>query len=154
MPVTPYHFGPALVAKALLNNRFCLTSFAVSQIVIDLESFYHLIHGNYPVHRFFHTYAGSIAAMLISIALSMPILKILKKKPSWLAITGASIFGGISHVFLDSIMHRDIRPLFPVSDSNHLLHIIPIQTLHDFCVFSGIFGLSILTWQFYQKAKI
>ena len=153
MPFTPYHFGPALVAKGLLRRRFCIITFAVSQVVIDLESLYYLIQNNWPVHRFFHTYIGVTIAIFISISIAKPVLKILKSNASWKAIFIASFFGGYSHIFLDSIMHKDIRPLSPFFESNGLLRIISLPTLHNLCVYSGILGLGIITFQFFEKNK-
>jgi membrane-bound metal-dependent hydrolase YbcI (DUF457 family) len=150
MPVTPYHFGPALVAKGLLKNRFCLISFAISQIIIDLESVYYLIKEQYPIHRFLHSYLGATLVILLTIVLIKPIVKIFKTKSSYLAITIASLFGGYSHILLDSIMHGDMKPLSPLSDSNTLLRIIDLTTLHNFCLYSGVLGFSILAWQYYR----
>jgi hypothetical protein len=38
-------------------------------------------------------------------------------------------------------MHDDMKPLSPFSDSNVLLDILPIATLHSLCVASGLLGL-------------
>lgn len=147
MPVTPYHFGPALAAKGLLRKRFCLITFALSQVVIDLESFYFLVQGAYPVHRFLHTYIGATVASLLSIVIAIPFLKLFKKDTSKTARFIGAFFGGYSHIILDSIMHRDIRPFAPFWEHNGLLKIISIPALHDVCIYSGIIGLIILSWE-------
>lgn len=147
MPITPYHCGPALVAKGLLRKRFCLVTFAISQVIIDLESFYFLVQGSYPVHRFLHTYIGATIASFLSIAIAIPFLKFLKKDTSKTALFVGAFFGGYSHIILDSIMHRDIRPFAPFLEHNGLLNIISIPMLHDICIYSGIIGLIILNWE-------
>lgn len=153
MPFTPYHFGPALVAKGLLRNQFCLITFAISQVIIDLESLYYLVQNNWPVHRFFHTYLGATLAIFISLVLAKLTLKALRLKASWKAIFIAGFFGGYSHIFLDSIMHRDIMPLSPFSEFNGLLRIISLPSLHNLCVFSGLLGIGIIVWQFLKANR-
>ena len=37
MPVTPFHVGPAAVVKAVFREKFSITIFAFSQILIDLQ---------------------------------------------------------------------------------------------------------------------
>jgi membrane-bound metal-dependent hydrolase YbcI (DUF457 family) len=59
------------------------------------------------------------------------------------AIAGAFV-GAWSHVFLDSIMHGDIEPLWPVSSGNALQLVVSIETLHLGCVLSGILGLALM----------
>lgn len=150
MPFTPYHFGPALVMKGLLKNRFCIITFALSQVVIDIESLFYLLQNDWPIHRFFHTYIGATLAIIISIILSKPLLKILRLTATWRAIIIAGLFGGYSHIILDSIMHRDIIPFSPFLESNGLLGIISTTALHNVCIYSGAVGLVIIGWQFFN----
>jgi len=58
MPFTPFHFGPAAALKAAAPTRFSFTVFCYAQVVTDLETGFYLVRGEYPVHRFFHTYLG------------------------------------------------------------------------------------------------
>ena len=52
-----------------------------------------------------------------------------------------SVFvGTYSHVVLDSIMHSDMGPLFPLSASNQLLGVVSGSALHKLCVYSGLLG--------------
>ena len=55
MPVTPFHFGPGLLLKACAPRQISLTSFVATQVVIDIESGYHLFRGDWPVHRWAHS---------------------------------------------------------------------------------------------------
>jgi len=50
----------------------------------------------------------------------------------------------VSHVFLDSIMHPDIRPLAPFSNSNPMLLALSLPTLHWSCVIAGLVGICVL----------
>jgi len=48
MPLTPFHFGPAAAIKAIAPAHFSFTVFCYSQVVIDLETGFHLLRGEYP----------------------------------------------------------------------------------------------------------
>ena len=64
MPVTPFHFGPGLLLKAVAPAVFSLTCFVATQVLIDVETAYNLLSGRYPLHRFFHSIPGSVLAGL------------------------------------------------------------------------------------------
>ena len=48
--------------------------------------------------------------------------------------------GTYSHVLLDSIMHSDMQPLAPSSNTNALLGVISVGSLHLVCVLGGVVG--------------
>ena len=56
------------------------------------------------------------------------------------AITGAAL-GVYSHVFLDSVMHVDVRAFAPLSAVNPLQGLISLESLHLACVLAGIAAL-------------
>ena len=71
MPATPFHFGPGLLVKAVAPRQFSLAAYSVAQVVIDLESGYHLLRGDYPVHRQAHTFflgglIGLVCGLIVS----------------------------------------------------------------------------------------
>jgi membrane-bound metal-dependent hydrolase YbcI (DUF457 family) len=76
------------------------------------------------------------------------------KKISWVAAVCGAFLGTYSHVFLDSIMHFDLSPLLPWSKENLLLGMISMESLHLFCVGSGILGGVILLIWFYLTKRI
>jgi hypothetical protein len=47
-----------------LPGRFSFTVFCYAQVVTDLEPAYYMLRGQYPVHRFFHSYLG--ATMIVA----------------------------------------------------------------------------------------
>ena len=59
MPFTPFHFGPGIFVKAAMPHKFSLRIFILNQVMIDLESLFNILSGQYPVHRFLHTFLGS-----------------------------------------------------------------------------------------------
>ena len=153
MPFTPFHFGPALVVKGIAKGGFSLVAFAIAQILIDLESLYFLLKHTWPVHRFLHTYLGATVVILVTVGIMRVLLRSLSIKPSSSSIIWSSMFGGYSHIVLDSVMHSDIIPLYPVIKSNVLLGAVTLSTLHNFCIYSGVVGLLMLSWGVIKELK-
>lgn len=60
----------------------------------------------------------------------------------------SGVIGGVSHVLLDSLMHRDMHPFWPFADGNGLIGVVDISTLHIALAASGFFGLMfwLLLW--------
>lgn len=172
MPITPFHFGPAAVAKGMAPRRFSFVAFGLTQLIIDSEPAIYMLAGMWPIHRFFHTYLGASAVALAVVILGRPIceavIRLWNRRSSgarraWLqidprisftAMTIGSFFGAISHVFLDSIMHSDMRPLAPLSDANGLLYVISIERLHELCAASGIAGALLLLALFLRRKVV
>jgi len=117
---------------------------------MDLQPLIAIVTGEGKLHGFTHTYVGSTLIAIISAVtgkyLSQWALIILSNDTQrginirwWVAFLSAFI-GSYSHVVLDSIMHADIEPLSPFSQSNELLGLISVGALHEFCVYSGLVG--------------
>jgi hypothetical protein len=159
MPATPFHFGPGLLVKAAAPRQFSMAAYSVAQIVIDLESGYHLLHGDYPVHRQAHTF---FLGGLIGLACGL----IVSRLGTWLArprdaipealaaeyrlpIAALSgIFGGVLHSLLDGIMHADMRPFRPFTNSNPLYGLVSVQVIYLFCIVTGLVGAALLlAWE-------
>ena len=68
-------------------------------------------------------------------------------KLTWAAAATGGLIGGWSHVFLDSFMHLDMRPLAPWSEHNALLFLVHVDTLYLSCALAGIAGLGLFLWQ-------
>jgi hypothetical protein len=147
VPFTPFHFGPGAALKAAMQSRFSLTVFCYSQVVIDLETGCYLLRGEYPVHRFFHTYVGATLVGLVCALTGRPICQFALRAlggsvtiPWSLAFTSALI-GTYSHVFLDSIMHPDVAPFRPFTAVNPTLDLVSVPLLHLLCVVLGVVGV-------------
>lgn len=148
MPFTPFHFGPGLLLKSLTPRWFSFRIFLLTQFFIDLETAWNILRGHERLHTFFHTYLGSLVVIflvLVSAHLHNMIIGSMKRLGNKSSIFGAFEFrstlvgatlGVLSHVFLDSIMHADMMPLEPFSNSNPLFHRISVLDLHLFCLFS------------------
>ena len=53
---------------------------------------------------------------------------------------GGAFIGSLSHVFLDSLMHSDLRPLIPFNDQNAMFDGIGPGTIHLVCFLLAIVG--------------
>ncbi len=62
----------------------------------------------------------------------------------WSAACSGALIGCYSHVLLDSLMHGDMRPLLPWSADNPWLYGLSLETLHLFCLGSGLLGMGML----------
>ena len=159
MPATPFHLGPGLLVKAAAPRRFSMAAYTLSQVVIDLESGYYLLRGEYPVHRQAHTFLlGGLIGLLCGLIVSRVGERWARPRdvvPEALAAeyrlpvaVVSGIFGGILHSVLDGIMHPDMHPFRPFSDANPLLGLVSVRVLYLFCVITGLVGAALLlAWE-------
>lgn len=165
MPFTPFHMGPGLLIKALLQGCFSLMVFGWTQIIMDIQPLIVMISGHGHLHGFTHTYLGAslIAAFsaLTGKFLGEWGLKILSTqfrfdifnpRITWFTAIVSAFIGSFSHVLLDSIMHHDVEPFFPFTTHNLFLGVISVSALHKLCLYSGIIGaLVFVAIQIYYK---
>ena len=166
MPFTPFHFGPGLALKGVATPVFSWSTFAAVQVLIDCETLYYLIKQEYPVHRFFHSFLGATVAALLTTTVFLVIVRTSatafsrriapfvaststpRGEFSSLGILLGSLAGGLSHPFLDGIMHPDVRPFMPWSDYNPFLGLIEVTSLHLACTAAALFGVvGIALWR-------
>ena len=153
MPVTPFHFGVGLLGKGLAPRRLSVSAFVASQFVIDCESgYYLLIVRQWPIHRWMHTFAlGSAVGLVVGVAVWAIVREDRSGAWPWISADCAlgpsllgGFFGGVTHPFLDGIMHWDIRPLRPFLDGNPLLGLVGLGMLHLLCVLAAVLGVALL----------
>ncbi len=151
MPATPFHLGPGLLVKAAAPTRFSMAAYSLSQVVIDIESGYYMLHHATPVHRQAHTF---LMGGLIGLACGL----IVSRVGAWVArprdvvpealaaeyrlpsaVLGG-VFGGVLHSVLDGIMHSDMRPFRPFTNANPLYGLVSVEILYLFCVVTGVIG--------------
>lgn len=151
MPFTPLHMGPGILVKAVLQGSFSLMVFGWAQILMDIQPLLVMLTGEGHLHGFTHTYIGATLIAPVA-ALSgkylgdfgLRILQLPQHIPiRWPAAWLAAFIGTYSHIVLDSIMHADIRPLAPFSESNSLFRLISLGDLHLFCVIAAIVGAAL-----------
>jgi len=148
--------GPALAIKAAAGRRFALVTFGVSQVLIDVEPLLHMLRGDRVLHGFFHTFLGATLLVIPSALLGLVLVRLAIARrlfgasagrwlddlgeASWAAVLAGAVIGAWSHVFLDGLMHADLRPFAPWSDANPWLHAVPVSAIHLFCLLAGIVG--------------
>ena len=158
MPITPVHIGAALAAKAVSPRHFSFLIFSVTQVVIDSEAAFYVIRGDWPVHRFLHTYAGATLVALLTVVIGRPLLEralrlwnrllsadrgtLLWVEPRvpLVAAISAALIGAYSHVLLDSFLYSDMRPIAPLSDSNAALNALSSMEVYVGCLALGLLG--------------
>lgn len=130
----------------------------MANVFIDVELLFHLWRGDPHIHRHLHSYMGGTAMGAMAGVLVFAVLQatsriqpvgwlypdrvVATKKARLLAHSVQSgVIGGVSHVFLDSMMHRDMHPFWPLAYGNRLVGLVDIGTLHIGCALAGFFGL-------------
>ncbi len=151
MPFTPFHMGPGLLIKSLLQGSFSLMVFGWTQIIMDIQPLVVMLTGQGHLHGFTHTFIG---ATLIAIAsaltgkyaaeLGLRFIGQARFLPiRWPVVFISAFIGSFSHVLLDSIMHADMEPFAPFILTNSMLGFISIEALHKFCLYSGLAGIGL-----------
>jgi len=169
MRFTPFHMGPGLAIKAVAGRHFSLMVFGFSQVALDIEPLVRIIRGDAVLHGFTHTYLGATLIGLVSAVVGRPICQLFlnnwtpdpysplmnslrgRNLISWPAATAGAFVGTYSHVFLDSIMHSDMRPFAPLSEANGLLNLISAGGLHLLCVLCGGLGALLMLAMFFLR---
>ncbi len=140
--------GPGLIVKACMQGTFSLMVFGWSQILIDIQPLVVLLSGKGELHGFSHTYIGATIVAVVSALtgkylgeIGLRVLRMENYNPiGWKVAFISAFIGGYSHVFIDGIMHSDMRPLAPFSQQEIFLGIVNIDTLHILCVLSAVIG--------------
>ena len=153
MPFTPFHFGPGLLCKSLAPRRVSFTSFCATQVAMDLEPLYFILHGEAAhAHRAVHTVLGG---GVVGLAVGLAVWRLARSRSENLgpvacievargpAVLGGLI-GGTSHALLDGLMHLDMRPLRPFSEVQWVLRPPMVIYLYAGCLVAGVLGLIIL----------
>ena len=158
MPFTPFHFGPALLLKGTVPRAFSLATFIAVQVVIDFETLYYLVRQEWPIHRTLHTLVGGTCAGILVAGIGWLVGRIfdarwrrsglrasaLRAEGSFAGTMLGGVLGGASHSVLDGMMHVDVRPYWPFSDSPGALGVVSLGMLHMGCVAAGVLGLGLL----------
>ncbi|MEQ9450805.1 MAG: zinc dependent phospholipase C family protein [Pseudomonadales bacterium] len=158
MPFTPIHLGPAAFLKSILGPRFSFVVFGGSQVLIDLEPLIQIIRGADVLHGPSHTLLGALVFGVLASLLGKPIgeyflqlIRYTDTRIAWAASCCGAFLGTFSHILLDGIMHADMSPWVPLSQSNTLLDAITVTELHLLCYGLGIAGGSILALKYYLQ---
>lgn len=151
MPFTAFHLGPGSLAKSVAPRWFSFRAFALNQVVIDCETAWNIYREHARLHTFFHSYLGVFMAMILTatllvvyswFALQFPKAWLIRELEDWglpfqfRSSLTAVLLGGWSHVFLDSVVHADMQPYAPFSNSNAMLDFVSVDMLHMACLWN------------------
>ncbi|MGP1629283.1 MAG: DUF4184 family protein [Giesbergeria sp.] len=161
MPFTPFHMGAGLLAKAAMDGRISLVSFGVAQVRMDIEPGVRMAAAQGDLHGWSHTLAGALAIGAVATVAAPWLIRRLVGRwnaelrhyrlewlmtpaapRKWAVATGA-FFGTMSHVLLDGLMHRDMQPFAPFSDSTPLLALLPHDEVYALCAAGALLGAAV-----------
>ena len=163
MPFTPFHMGPGILIKAVLQGSFSLMVFGWSQVIMDIQPLVIILTGEGHLHGFSHTFLGATLIALFS-AMSgkylseygLGVIGVSKQQNpiniSWPVAILSAFVGALSHVFLDALMHADLQPYYPFSTDNGLLDLISVEALHNLCLYTAVVG-AVLYFSIYRLRK-
>ncbi|MEM1189737.1 MAG: metal-dependent hydrolase [Pseudomonadota bacterium] len=150
MPFTPFHMGPGILVKALCQGGFSLMIYGWTQVVMDLQPLIVLLTGEGYLHGFTHTYIGATLIAVFSALSGKYLFEVSLRiaglrnpsnsEISWVVALVSAFIGSFSHVLLDSLMHADLQPFYPLSQRNPFLGVVSVESLHNVCVYSGLLG--------------
>jgi len=155
MPFTPFHLGPTFLIGLLLFPSLDLASFLVAGVIVDVEPFYLMSQRGPYLHGFFHSYLGaSIFGVLVAVGMysirggSQRILELfwIQQRSSFWKILFTSLLGVYSHVFLDSFLYWDIKPLYPL-ELNPFLNTVSAYSVYGFCGISFLLGFVVYAYR-------
>lgn len=147
MPYPPSHMGVGILAKAIKPEKFSLTMFGMTQVVIDIQPMLNRINpGLMARHTPSHSIIGAIVVMLFCMALRKLVGRLVKVPITPMAAFYGALFGVFSHLLLDAIDHSDVsKHLFwPLKIDSHLFYLVSNFQLVLICLLLGIIGIIVL----------
>lgn len=149
-----------------MSRWFSFRAFCFANVLIDMEALYRIPFMMHPIHDWMHTFLLGLILPLVfwlpvgkpfclwvsrwwnklAIGTSFEKVHIPNEIKLWPATIGL-VIGGLSHVFLDSIMHSDIAPLRPFSQINPFFNLIGLSSLHYLLTAGGIIGVSLMFYR-------
>lgn len=158
MPFTPFHMGAGLLAKSGAEHRISLVSFSIAQVVMDIEPGIGMLRDSAVLHGWTHTVAGALVIAALVTAISpwfiRPVVARWNAEAThyrlpWLlvsepvrrsSVAAGAVFGTLSHVALDALIHADMHPLAPVAAGNPLLGMVEHDSVYAGCAVAAITG--------------
>ena len=137
---------------------------------MDIEPGARMWLGDEKLHGWSHTLWGALCIGLLTVAFSHPLINCVVNKwnkecrhyglQKWMqpvsigwkdAVAGA-LFGTLSHLLLDSLMHADMTPFSPLANINPLLGLMQHDAVYTAMAVCGIAG-ALIWWLRQLKMK-
>jgi hypothetical protein len=154
MPFTPFHFGAGAAAHAAAPQRLSFLAFCAANVVTDCEPAWYLLHHQWPVHRFLHTFVGANVSALFTIGVFLLLQRLARRVPlpdpfdwqalRWPAVALGAFVGSYSHIVLDGLNHYDMHPFAPFTRANPMLGGMSRHRVEALCLLLGALALLIL----------
>lgn len=166
MPFTFYHLGPALAFGLPLRKFLHLPTFIVANVILDIEPLLVMMYGlNYPLHGYLHTVLSAVGVGLL---LGFVMFKLeghmknfyfkLQLENNSLRLRSflvAGIFGALLHMFFDSLLYSEMKPLFPLLGNSLSSLGVSLSSVYTACFWLGVLGVAfycvILVYSFVKK---
>ena len=95
MPFTPYHIVAGASVKSVFPKYFSLSTFTLTNVLIDCEVLYFYFTTGFLSHKFFHTILGVTIVAIVCATLGKPIcefgLRIGTKPFIWKRLNGLKL---------------------------------------------------------------
>jgi hypothetical protein len=157
MPITPFHLGPGGALYAVGPRYVSFLAFFAANVIIDLEPLYLLVTDQRPFHRFLHTGVGATLvwgatcvifalARWLSAGIGLPNWFRWQELSKTQIVVGAAT-GSYSHIALDSLVHSDASPFWPVTEANPFVGAVSPSTVYAVCVASGLVAVALIAFR-------
>jgi len=152
VPFTPFHIGVGIGAKAIAPRLISIQVFALTQVAMDVEPGVRMARGYDDLHGWTHTFLGSLPVALACVFAWKMLegrriwrwtFEPIKTSMLWLT----AFVGTLSHVLLDSLIHRDMastRTVLGLEGSA----LLPHETVQLACLMVASGGAALLAVRF------
>lgn len=154
MPITPLHFGPAMLLKRAVGRQFSLAAFLAAQVLLDLEPGLKLF-GLVPISdgpHLSHTWPTGAVVGLVAAVVGVGAglcgwrrslgMRLHCQTPTvWIAAASAAL-GVMSHLLLDGIYHADVAASIGLPG---LSGVVPPLALDAALLVALVLGLAVMT---------
>jgi membrane-bound metal-dependent hydrolase YbcI (DUF457 family) len=158
--MTQFHLGFALFFGLLFFSYLDFPTFIVANVILDIEPFAMLVTGSgYPLHGFFHSFAGTSIVALALAAGMMTVSPALQgimrelglgQEVAWKKVLLASFSGVYLHILLDAPLYADIAPFFP-SAANPMLGLWNAGAAQALCALLFVLGIGLYALRLANK---
>lgn len=145
MPLTPFHFGIALLIWSLFIFLDPIALF-IGSVILDVEGVLWFFGLHDQPHGISHTIISAIAAAFI---LAIFLNKFFKRKRTFAIILLSSLIGTFSHILIDSTIYPEMNLAWPLNYWNPLFGLIAqgdtsFLGAYLYCIYAFAIGLVIL----------